>query len=348
MMSLPKSFRKLCVTKLTPNFREAVHIVSVPLKPPPPNQILVKVNYVGINASDIVISAGGWSTDGGKTPFDLGLEALGTIAMVGESITGVKVGQPAIFWSLSSRRAYAEYLYLNPEEIIIVPQLRADFLGLLVCGLTAAIGLDTGAVLKPNEKIVITAAAGGLGHIAVQWAKNVKNAQVIALCSTDEKVQTLNDLGCCDLIINYKTQNYDEILTQKYPQGIDVIWETVGSTMFKTLAKHVAPKGRLVSVGATSTYKCPDEPRDVSLPKNFHTQSRKIVAFSIAKHKNFYDEYIRQLFSMIQNGQLRVVVDMGLSTPDGLFEELHGVVKAVEYLHSGKSIGKVIAKINDT
>lgn len=161
MLSVTKPFRKLSVTKRTPNFREAVNILCLPLRKPAPDEVVIKVLYVGINACDIVVSAGGWSQDGGKTPFDIGLEALGIVIAVGENVKNLQSGQTALCWSLSYRKAYSEYVYATSEEVIAVPDLKPEYIALLVSGLTAAICLDTVALLMPKETILITAAAGG-------------------------------------------------------------------------------------------------------------------------------------------------------------------------------------------
>ncbi|RWS26054.1 Zinc-binding alcohol dehydrogenase domain-containing protein 2-like protein [Leptotrombidium deliense] len=344
-MSLPATYEKILITKLTPNFREAAQVVSTQLKPPAKNEILLKVLYVGINASDIVVSAGGWSADGGKTPFDCGLEALGIVAGIGENVTNVHLGQTALYWSLSNRRAYSQYINVVATDVILVPDLKPEYIGLMVSGLTAAIGLEMGAAVKAGDKVLITAAAGGCGHIAVQWAKRVLNAQVIALCSNETKRELLQQLECCDCIINYRTQDVSAILSQKYPDGIDVIWETLGGQLFKTLANHVAPRGRLLSVGTISTYKNPHETSDVNLPRKFYSQGRKLYGFSIVRQQRHFDDYFKKLYTLFVTGQLLVITDFGENTSDGPFESLHGIVRAVEYLHSGENIGKVIAQI---
>lgn len=99
----------------------------------------------------------------------------------------------------------------------------------------------------------ITAAAGGTGQIAVQWAKQ-HGCHVIAMASTPEKVKYLKQLGA-DFVINYKEQDLDQVLTENYPEGVDVIWETIGGKVYQTLFNHLAPRGRLVIIGSITQYK---------------------------------------------------------------------------------------------
>ncbi|OTF72346.1 hypothetical protein BLA29_014417, partial [Euroglyphus maynei] len=73
------------------------------------------------------------------------------------------------------------------------------------------------------------------------------------MTSTDKKAEYLKKLGA-DMIINYKTENIDQVLAEKFPNGIDVVWETIGGEIFKTLFKHLAIKGRMILIGSISNY----------------------------------------------------------------------------------------------
>ena len=107
-----------------------------------------------------------------------------------------------------------------------------------------------GSKLASGESVLVTAAAGGVGHIAVQWAK-LKGCHVIGLCSSTAKEAFLKHIGC-DRIINYKTQDLDQVLKKEYPNGVDIVWETIGSPVFEQLFEHLARKGRLINIGATA------------------------------------------------------------------------------------------------
>lgn len=340
-----KTFKKVSVVKLSANFAEATKVVEVPLIPPNDNQVLVKNLYAGVNATDINISAGRYFTDG-KLPFDIGLEALGVIEAVGKNVTTLKAGQPAIVFGVEPK-AYAEYLYVKPEDVIPLPALKPEFISLLICGLTATIGLDQSGRIKKGEKVLITAAAGGTGHIGVQWAKQ-RGCYVIGTTSSKEKAKLLKDLGC-DRVINYKEESIDEVLTKEFPEGIDVIWETIGGSVFETLFKHLATKGRIVIVGSISGYKSQTKP-EVSIT-NLSTQlllhSKSLNGFFLPNFKDFYSEYLPKLIQLLAKKELKIVLDFGQNTIDGQFKGIDSIARGVEYLHSGRSTGKVVIKIQD-
>ncbi|CAG2109400.1 unnamed protein product, partial [Medioppia subpectinata] len=130
---MSKNYNKLSVFKKSTDFREAVRVVSVPLNPPNDDEVLVKTIYAGVNATDVNISAGRYDPNS-QLPFDVGLE------------------------------------YAKPDELIPIPSLKPEFIGLLVCGLTATIGLDELGRIQKGDKVLITASAGGTGHIGIQWA----------------------------------------------------------------------------------------------------------------------------------------------------------------------------------
>ena len=111
------------------------------------------------------------------------------------------------------------------------------------------------------------------GHIGVQWAKK-RGCHVIGMTSSEEKAKLLRELGA-DRVINYRTEDLDQVLTKEYPEGVDVVWETIGGKVFETLFKHLAPKGRLVVVGGISGYKKDGFP-DVQIP-NLPTTVRQTI-----------------------------------------------------------------------
>lgn len=106
--------------------------------------------------------------------------------------------------------------------------------------------------IKEGDKIVVTAAAGGLGHLTVQWAL-MQGARVIGLASTSEKINFLKDLGC-HRVINYEQENLDKVLSNEYPQGVDIVWETIGGEIHNILLKHLAYNGMMMKLGEISSY----------------------------------------------------------------------------------------------
>lgn len=231
---MAKTFKKLQVTKHSLVFREAVQEVTVPLTDVKDDQVLIKTVYSGVNAIDSLLAAGHALTEKKEPelPHDLGFDAVGIIEAVGKNVKNLKKGQP-VFVHEWPPRTFAEFIYANHEEVIALPDLKPEYIALR-SGLTAAIGLDQvfyhlwslslllvleshskGGHITSKDKILITSATGGTGHICVQWAKS-KGCHVIGITTSSDKANILKELGC-DRVINYKRENVDLVLTQNYP-----------------------------------------------------------------------------------------------------------------------------------
>jgi len=311
---------------------------------PKEGEVCVKNRYVGVNATDVNITKGRYFVDG-KVPFDVGLEGVGEVVEVGSGVSNLKVGDAVAYLS-SKNKAYSEYCCVPEVEAFPIPEAKPEYLVLLVSGLTASIGLDKSGRIINGETVLITAAAGGTGHIAVQWAK-AADCHVIGTCSSEDKEKLLKDLGC-DRVINYKKEDLGEVLMKEYPKGLDVIWETIGGSVFDTCVRNLAVKGRLIVVGRISTYKEENkapvpESELSSLPETLLLRSASVQGYLVLHYGDCFPTYFKYLSEHVQSGKIRVVYDMG---EDEEFVGMEGIIKGVEHLHSGKSIGKVVVKIS--
>lgn len=343
----PKTFRKLQVFTKTTNFVEAVKLVEVPLVEPEPNKIRVKQLYAGVNATDINITAALYFTDG-KVPFDIGFESVGLVDAIGSSIPAGKftVGQPVLVFDSGNAQGFAEYSYKPVEALIPLPAAKPEFLVSLVNGLTAAIALDKVGRVQPGDKVLITAAAGGTGQIAVQWAKQ-HGAYVIATTSSAAKAKYLKELGA-DEVINYREQDLGKVLKEKFPEGVDVIWETIGGETFKTLFESLGPKGRLVIIGSIHSYKEGAGFKDVhieGLNGKLLFGSKSLNGFVLFDFLSDIPEYLPKLITGIASGTIKAQVDFGETSPGGKFVGLDHAYRAEDWLHAGKNLGKVVVQI---
>ncbi|CAG2174610.1 unnamed protein product, partial [Oppiella nova] len=185
------------------------------------------------------------------------------------------------------------------------------------------------AYIRRNDKVLVTAAAGGTGMMVVQWAKQ-KGCYVIGLTSTPEKAKLLKELGT-DRVVNYKTENLDQVLTKEFPEGVDVIWETIGGQVFETLFNHLAPKGRMVLIGSTSSYK--GEATQTNIPDlttRLIRGNQMLSGFFIWKNRELFPKYLPKLIENVVNNKLRVVLDLGQNTSEGEFVGIDSVVRGVE------------------
>ncbi|XP_065888639.1 prostaglandin reductase-3-like [Dysidea avara] len=337
-------YRKLVATNLSTKFREVVKIQSLPIPVPGQGQLLVRNRFLGINASDINFTAGRYDRRH-KPPLDLGFESVGEVAAVGTDCSrGYKLGDAV---GVFENGAFSEYMIIREDRAIPLPQCAPSYLPLLLSGLTASVALQCAGEIKEGDKVLVTAAAGGTGQLAVQLAK-AAGCHVIGTCSSEEKMALLRQLGC-DRPINYKQESLKEVLHNEYPRGVDVVYESVGGEMFTICVNSLAVKGRLIIIGSVSTYKGTSDtlapPVPVSVTRLL-AKSASIRGFFLPHYARQYPSHLAKMVAMVNDGKLKCVVDNG--NTGGPFVGLESVSDAVDYLYSGKNCGKVFVQLNQT
>lgn len=340
---IPDTFEKVIVHSLDHNFRFATKVVQTELKLPiKPHHALVKIIYAGVNASDVNFSSGRYfkgkdNEIAARLPFDAGFEAVGIIAAVGESVH-LKIGAPVAFMAFGS---YAEFSVVPAKHLLPVPRPDAEVLAMLTSGLTASIALEKAGQMESGQVVLVTAAAGGTGQFAVQLAKLAGN-KVVATCGGEKKASLLRSLGA-DRVIDYKKENIKDVLKKEFPKGIDIVYESVGGEMFNLCLNALAVHGRLIVIGMISQYQGKHgwEPlKYTGLCEKILSKSQTVAGFFLIQHASLWQEHLDRLFDLYSAGKLKVAVD-----PKG-FMGVGSVADAVEYLHSGESLGKVVVCID--
>ncbi|XP_053384072.1 prostaglandin reductase-3-like [Mercenaria mercenaria] len=340
---LPKTIRKLVATRASPKFREVVSIVTEPTPKPGDGEVLVKNRFVGINASDINFTAARYNPDA-KFPMEIGFEAVAEVVAAGPNAL-YKPGQAVMYMQYG---AFSEYKLMKDKLLVPLPKLKAEYLPFILSGNTAAISLDKVGHIKSGETVLITAAAGGTGQIAVQWAK-LKGCHVIGTCSSEDKMKFLKEIGC-DRPVNYKTENLREVLKKEYPKGVDVVYETIGGDMFDTCVENLALHGRLIIIGYIEGYESDKGYKPAStlttLPSMLLRKSASVGGFFLPQFAEDSAPYVMKQIQYYNEGKLKSFVDLGQKASAGPFNGLEKIVDAVEHLYSKKSIGKIIVDLN--
>jgi NADPH2:quinone reductase len=227
---------------------EVLTLVDLPIPQPKPNEIVVKIAAVGINFIDVYYREGRYPV---PPPFVDGSEAAGTVHAVGSEVKlwkpGDRVGYCMVLGS------YAEYAAIPAERAVRVPQGVSDqqAAAALLQGMTAHYLVHSTYPLKKGETALIHAAAGGMGLLLVQMARQI-GARVIATVGTDEKAKLAREAGADDVII-YTRQDF-EVETKRLTEGkgVHVIYDSVGKTTFDKDLNLLRPRGYLVLFGASS------------------------------------------------------------------------------------------------
>lgn len=337
---LPKTYQQLVITRKADNLANAVAIREQPLLLPPPGQVLIRNHFAGVNGIyDNRLGKGQIIPPDpdavSNPPFCFGFESVGEIAAVGDDVSDLAIGDAVA--SVSFGHAYCEYHTISADKVIPVPEISPAILTLIPTGTSALVALEQVGNLATGEQVLISAAAGGLGHIAVQIAKQRGN-HVTALTGSEAKASRLRALGV-DRVVNYRTQELDSALTQTSPNGFDLILDTVGGVVFDTLVDHLANYGRLVVSGFSSDADNPKAVTQRRIYTRLYWKAASIRAFMNPLFADHQADARQRLLTAYQQGSLQVWVN------DPLFEGLENLPAAVDCLLNGQNLGKVILKI---
>ncbi|MEM9217549.1 MAG: zinc-binding dehydrogenase [Cyanobacteria bacterium P01_F01_bin.150] len=246
-----KPYRKLVAQRLSRDFQSAIDVVEVDAPQAAAQQIVICNRFAGVKAGfDTLLCRGEVPYVNLQPPFDLGVEAVGQVVTIGAGVTGFTVGD-AIATTVRGG-GYREYQVIDADRAIKILEANPEILTLMPTGISALVGLEQVGEMGSGETILITAAAGGIGHIAVQLAKLAGN-HVIGTCGSEAKGQLLEALGC-DRVINYRQESVRDVLSKEYPNGINLVFNCVGRYMFDAGVEHLAVRGRFVIVGFISEY----------------------------------------------------------------------------------------------
>ncbi len=227
---------------------EVLKIEELPNPEPESDQILVKLQAIGVNFIDTYQRSGLYPV---TLPYVPGLEGAGTVQEVGADVKDFQVGDRVAYIGVPG--AYAELSVLPADRAVNLPG-DLDFqqgAAALLQGMTAQYLACTTYPLKAGDSCLIHAAAGGVGLLLVQIAK-MRGATVYATVSTEEKADLARQAGA-DEVIRYTEADFEEVIAGLTAgAGLNVVYDSVGKTTFEKSLNCLKPRGLLVSFGQSS------------------------------------------------------------------------------------------------
>lgn len=225
---------------------EVLKLTEVEQPVPIPSEVLIRVRAVGLNPIEAFIRSGAFPPGQGaaiKPPFIPGWDVSGVVEAVVPGVTRFQVGDEVFGMPFFPRaaNAYAEYVVAPSRQIARKPR-DLDFrqaAALPLAGLTAWQALVDAAELKPGQRVLIHAAAGGVGHLAVQIAK-ARGAYVVATASAS-KHDFVRQLGA-DQLIDYRAVDFTKVTGD-----LDVVFELVGHDYGRRSISVLRPGGLLIT-----------------------------------------------------------------------------------------------------
>jgi NADPH2:quinone reductase len=222
---------------------------DVALKPPGDGEMRVRHTAVGVNFIDVYHRTGLYKI---PLPSGLGLEAAGIVEAVGPNVSRFKAGDRVAYAS-GPIGAYSEANNVVARRAVKIPEGVDDAIaaGLLLKGLTAHYLLRRTHRVSAGETILFHAAAGGVGQIAVQWARHL-GATVIGTVGNDNKVELVKSLGCHHVIVSARENIANRVREITGGKGVPVAYDSVGRDTFMATLDSLAPLGLFVSFGNAS------------------------------------------------------------------------------------------------
>jgi NADPH:quinone reductase len=214
-----------------------------------PDEVLLHVEVAGIGSWDAFEREGGYAEMQGtepKFPYVPGSEGAGTIAAVGDKVSGFKEGDRVYAAGFLNPNGgfYAEYVAIAADQVSHLPGELTLPQAAVMSGVatTALRGLDDTLKLKPGETILIFGAGGGIGHVTIQLAKRM-GARVLAVASNDEGVKLAKQVGA-HRAINGKTEHVLAAAREFAPNGIDTALLTAGGDAAELALQALRKDGR--------------------------------------------------------------------------------------------------------
>ncbi|MFQ5664557.1 MAG: zinc-binding dehydrogenase [Terriglobia bacterium] len=316
-----------------------------------PGEVLVRVRACALNHLDLWVRNG---LPGVQIPLPHipGSDIAGEVARAGEGVSRVKVGQKVVLApgmscntcdtclagqdNLCRRYTLFGYMvdggcaeYVRAPEVNALPMPAAlgfeEAAAVPLVFLTAWHMLITRAQLKPGEEVLVVGAGSGVGSAAIQIAK-LHGVRVLATAGTDAKLKQAKELGADELINHRKEEIAEEVKKRTNRRGVDVVFEHVGKATWEKSLASLAPRGRLVTCGATTG-----------------GEVRLDIRFLFTRQWSLLGSYmgtrgeLHTVLKLVERGKLRPVVDRVFPLAEAANAHAH--------LENREQFGKVVLRV---
>jgi NADPH2:quinone reductase len=283
---------------------EVLKHVEVERPSPDEGEVLVEIKSAGVNYADTMRRRNQY-VESQWLPFTPGSEVAGTVAELGDDVEDVNVADRVV--TLLGTGGYAAYAVAPARNLIPIPD-GMDFdeaAAIPLQGLTAYHVLETSGQLKEGESVLVHAAAGGVGYLAVQMAKLMGASPVIATASTQEKLDLASELGA-DILINYTEKDWPEqVRDATGGNGADVILEMVGGDFPQKNLQCLNVFGRMVVFGAAS------RERGTIVPAALMRRCHAIVGFylpQVMRRPDLFVPSLQEVLGWISSVELKLTI----------------------------------------
>ncbi len=300
---------------------EVLRLETVDREPLGARQVRIRQTAIGVNFIDTYDRSGLYAV---SLPSGLGREAAGVVVEAGKAVKALREGD-RVAYAGATPGAYRDERVMDAARVVALPGSVSDreAAAIMLKGLTAWFLLRRCHRVRRNEPVLLHAAAGGVGLIALQWAAAL-GARVIAVVGSDEKAELVAAHGAAEVIVSSREDVVERVRSMTRNRGVPVVYDGVGKDTFFASLDCLAPLGLMVSFGNASGAVPPVSPLELSKRGSLFL-TRPLLFHYISKASQLA-RGARELFEVVGSG--RVKVRIGRAYPLADAAEAHRDLEA--------------------
>ena len=283
---------------------EVLQFEDVEEHAPGAGEVRIRNVAVAVNYRDILMRRGAHAVK--SLPSGIGLESAGVIDAVGPQASGFAVGQRVAYASMPEG-SNAEMRVVPAARVISLPDAIDTRLAaaMMIRGMTARCLLSETYKVKPGDTILIHAAAGGLGLIMCQWAKQL-GATVIGTVSSEEKAAIARAHGCDHPIVYTKEDFAERVRAITGGEGVPVVYDSVGKVTFEGSLRCLRRRGVMASLGEASGDPDPMPPRRLGALGSIYLTHPSVSNYIVSRAELI--AAANDLFGMVASGKIKIPI----------------------------------------
>ena len=297
---------------------------------PGPGEVRLHQEAIGLNFIDVYHRTGSYPLP--QMPAVLGLEGAGIVESVGAEVSDVKPGDRVAYAGIPPG-AYAQVRCIPAHRLVPLPDSISTHqaAGMMLRGMTARYLLVGCYPVGAGSRILIHAAAGGVGAIVCQWARHL-GAEVIGTVGSPEKAAIARDNGCHHPI-NYAEEDFGQRVNELTDgTGVDVVYDSVGVTTFTKSLDCLRPMGTLVSFGQSSGAVPPVDIAVLAAKGSLFLTRPSLMTYTAGRADLL--AHARDLFKVVANGAVTIAVGQTYALKDA--------ARAHRDLENRKTVGSTV------
>ncbi len=270
---------------------------------PKSNELLVKIDAIGVNFIDVYHRTGLYPL---PLPFTPGSEAAGTVESIGSEVSDIAVGDRVAY--AMAVGSYAEYAAVPAARLVKMPEgieAQAGAAAMLQ-GMTAHYLSTSTYPLKSGDTALVHAAAGGVGLLLIQMAKRA-GARVFGTVSTQEKARLAREAGADEVILYTEQDFQQEVRRMTDGKGVQVVYDSVGKITFMKSLDSLAPRGLLASFGQSSGSVPPFDAALLSQKGSLYLTRPSLANYVLTREELLWRA--GDVFNWITTGELKLRIE---------------------------------------